>query len=154
MIVTLAQRPDLIPPVAAWLWDEWGRHKGRTVAMVEARLAARQATTGPEQTFVRLHGGVPVATASLVHDDLDPRPDLTPWLASVYVDPPHRGKGHAVPVILAVEAAARTAGIATLWLHTEHAAGLYKRLGWVPVGNEVDHGHPVMLMRRDLTVPS
>jgi hypothetical protein len=31
-----------------------------------------------------------------------------------------------------------------------HAANLYAALGWQAVGPEVDHGHAVTLMRRDL----
>lgn len=152
-ITTVLARPDLIPPVARWLWMEWGRNKGRTLERVAERLRSRTATMGPEQTWVVLDGDTPVATASLVHDDLDDRPELTPWLASVYVDPPHRGHGHAARLVRAVEAAARAGGTATLWLHSEHAAGLYAKLGWTPVGQEDDHGHTVTLMRRDLTVP-
>ncbi len=149
-IVTTASRPDVIPAASAWLWEEWARHKGRTAAQVEARMASRKATAGPEQTFVVLEDGIPVATASLVHHDLDPRPELTPWLASVYVDPPFRGRGHAERLVRAVEDAARAGGVRRLWLHSEHAVGLYAKLGWIADGPEVDHGHPVTLMHKDL----
>lgn len=149
-IANLAAHPDLLPIVAKWLWQEWARHKGRSIEQVITRLAARQATLGPEQTFVVLDRDTPAATASLVHHDLDPRPDLTPWLASVYVDPAYRGRGHAVRLVHAVEAAAMAGGIRRLWLHSEHAAGLYAKLGWIADGPEVDHGHAVTLMHRDL----
>ncbi len=149
-IVTVAERPDLAATVAPWTWEEWGRRKGRTLAQVTSRMLARRAAIGPEQHFFLLDNGAPVATASLVHDDLDERPDLTPWLASVFVQAPHRGRGHAVRMVRAVENACVTAGIPTLWLHTEHAAGLYARLGWEAVGPADDWGHAVTLMRRDL----
>jgi GNAT superfamily N-acetyltransferase len=148
-IVSLNDRPDAIPTVASWLWHEWGRRKGRTIEMVTVRLTER-ATSGFEETFVCLSGDVPVATASLVNADLDSRPDLSPWLAGVFVDPPYRGQGHAAALVRRVEAAARAAGITTLWLHTEHAAGLYAKLGWQPVGPEMDHQFAVTLMKRGL----
>jgi hypothetical protein len=91
-IVTIFQQPTVIRQVAQWLWAEWACRKGRTLDMVIGRLDARAASGGPEQTFVVLDGGVPVATASFVAEDLPSRPDLTPWLASVFVDPPHRGR--------------------------------------------------------------
>lgn len=147
MIVSIQQRPDLIPAAASWLWAEWARRKGRTLAMVTARLAAR---AEPEQTFVALLDGVPVATASLVNADLDTRPDLSPWLASVFVDPPFRGQGHAAALVRRVEDAARAQGVGTLWLYTQHAAGLYAKLGWETVGPEMDRGISVTLMRRTL----
>src|SRR4051794_35805744 len=146
-IVSLTDRPDLIPVVASWLWQEWGRRKGRTIGMVAARLTER-ATDGFEQTFVCMDGHTPVATASLVKADLDSRPELSPWLAGVFVDPPFRGHGHAIALVRQVEDAARAAGIATLWLHTEHASGLYEKLGWETNGPEMDHQFAVTLMKR------
>ena len=149
-ITTTAARPELIPEVSGWLWREWGIRRGRTRDDVAALLLARVAAQGPEQTFVLLDGGQPAATASLVHHDLDPRPDLSPWLASVYVHPPFRGRGHTPRVVGAVEASARAAGIATLYLDTNTAAPLYARLGWVAFAVSTDRGAIVTLMRRDL----
>ncbi len=149
-IVSLSSRPDLIPAVASWLWEEWGRRKGRTIEATTARLTDRLAVSGLEQTFVRLAGDRAVATASLTRADLDSRPDLTPWLAGVFVDPAFRGLGHAAALVRAVEDAARAQGVGTLWLHTEHASGLYAKLGWIAVGPEIDVRFAVTLMRRDL----
>jgi GNAT superfamily N-acetyltransferase len=149
-IVTTAARPELIPVVSPWLWREWGIRRGRTLEQVAASMARRVALQGPEQTFVLLDGGVPAATASLVHHDLDPRPDLTPWLASVFVHPEFRGRGHAPLMVRAVEASARAAGIATLYLDTNTAAPLYARLGWAVFGESVDLGEAVTLMQRAL----
>jgi GNAT superfamily N-acetyltransferase len=149
-IVGLAEQPALLPVVGTWLWEEWAKRKGRTLEQVIGRLATLRATAGPEQCFVVLDGDTPAATASLVHHDLDPRPELTPWLAGVYVDLPFRGRGHAARLVRVVEAAATAGGVRRLWLHTEHAAGLYAGLGWIADGPEVDHGHAVTLMHRDL----
>jgi GNAT superfamily N-acetyltransferase len=150
-IVTIRQNPDLIPQVAHWLWEEWARRKGRTLDMVTDRLVVRAAAEGPEQTFVVVDGGVPLATASLVVADLASRPDLTPWLASVFVDPSHRGHGHAARLVRRVEEAARAASTQVLWLYTGDAEGLYAKLGWETVGAEIDHAVPVTLMRRRLS---
>jgi GNAT superfamily N-acetyltransferase len=63
----------------------------------------------------------PVATASFVAADLASRPDLTPWLASVFVDLPYRGRGHAALLVRRVEDAARAAKTETLWRYTPDA---------------------------------
>jgi GNAT superfamily N-acetyltransferase len=149
-IVTTAERPDLIPEVSLWLWREWGVRRGRTQAQVAEAMASRVAAVGPEQCFVLLDGGRPAATASLVHHDLDARPDLTPWLASVFVHPEFRGRGHAPRVVRAVEASVKAAGIASFYLDTNTAAPLYAGLGWMTIGQSVDLGEVVTLMRRDL----
>ena len=149
-IVNLRDEPVLVPIVASWLWHEWARLKGRTIEHVRARLTMRITSVGIEETFVRLKHREPVGTASLVRADLETRPDLTPWLASVFVAPEFRGENHAPPLVRRVEDAARAAGIGTLWLHTEKAEGLYARLGWQTVGQETDHNVAVTLMKRSL----
>jgi GNAT superfamily N-acetyltransferase len=149
-IVTTAERPDLIPEVSLWLWREWGVRRGRTQAQVAEAMAGRVAAVGPEQCFVLLDDDRAAATASLVHHDLDARPDLTPWLASVFVHPEFRGRGHAPRVVRAVEASVKAAGIASFYLDTNTAAPLYAGLGWVTIGQSVDLGEVVTLMRRDL----
>jgi GNAT superfamily N-acetyltransferase len=60
--------------------------------------------SGPEQTFVLFDQDRPVGTASLAHDDLAARRDLTPWLAGVLVEPAFRGRGYATALVRRVEA--------------------------------------------------
>lgn len=148
-LTTIAARPDLAPVVARWIWEEWGRPNGRPIERTLGRVASRTAQVGLEQCFVVLEGDTPAGTASLVAEDSDSRPDLTPWLASVFVDPAFRGRGHARVLVTAVESAARGAGVPTLWLFTETAASLYAALGWIPAGEIVEKGRPQALMRRD-----
>ena len=116
VIVRTADRTDLVPVVARWLWEEFSRQSGRPLERVHERIAASTATCGPPQTFVLLVDDRPIGTASLVDHDLDTRPDLTPWLAGVFVVPEARGRGHAARLIGAVEAAGRAAAIPSLWL--------------------------------------
>ena len=77
-IVALNERPDLAPLVAEWLNAEFGHARGPSL---EQRVEHLRAQASPEQTFVLCDNGIPVATASLVINDLPSRPDLTPWLA-------------------------------------------------------------------------
>ncbi len=107
---------------------------------------------GPTACFVAFEGGEPAGTASLVRQDLESRPDLSPWLAGVFVAPGFRGRGLATRLVRHVEAHAAAAGIPALWLYTAAADGLYARLGWQGAGQAVDpgSGKPVRLMRREL----
>lgn len=147
-IATLAERPDLLPTIARWLRDH---HDPRVPLMrFAARIGERVSPLGPEQCFILLAAGSPIGTASLTRDGLDSRPDLTPWLTNVFVAPAFRGNGYARRLVSAVEAAARTATIPTLWLYTRAAERLYAPLGWRLVGVELCEGDPVTLMRRDL----
>lgn len=150
-MVTVADRPDLVPVVALWRWHEFGRPAGRTLAQTEARVAASVSLSGPPRTFVLLVDGEPVGTASLTATDLEERPDLTPWLASVFVAPEARGQGYAAHLVAAIEEACRAAAVPTLWLYTNGAERVYARIGWRTVEVvERDGKDPVTLMRRDL----
>lgn len=149
-IIGIADRPDLAPLVAGWLWEAFWRDDGHTVAEVEAVIAAGTATRGPPQTFILLLDGAPAGTASLAAQDLDSRPDLTPWLAGVYVLPEARGHGLAQALVGAVEDAARAAGIRTIWLYTRKAERVYLRGGWQTVEYFTHHGVQAALMRREL----
>jgi GNAT superfamily N-acetyltransferase len=149
-VVHIADRLDLAPAVAAWVWQEWGRHGGHTLAEETGWIAGHDARSGVNQCFVVVEDGVAAAVATLEEADLDERPDLSPWLANVFVAPGHRGRGHAARLVRQVEATARASGVARLYLHTESAAGLYVRLGWTEIGHATHRGHPVTIMARDL----
>jgi GNAT superfamily N-acetyltransferase len=152
LIVRIADRPDLVPIVAGWLWHEWWHQDGYTLEQTHDAVAASVSPSGPPQSFVLLVDGKPIGTASLVAHDLDERPDLTPWLAGVFVIPEARGRGHVVHLIEAVEAACRFAAIPVVWLYTAGAEHVYARAGWHSVETIQRLGRrPVTLMRRDLT---
>ena len=109
-IVRIAERPDLVPMVAQWLWDEWHLDAGDSFEAIRDAVAASVSPSGPPQTFVLLVDNRPVGTASLVAHDLDERPNLTPWLAGVLVIPEERGRGHVIHLIQAVEV-----GVSICW---------------------------------------
>lgn len=149
-IVTIAERPDLAPLVAGWLWNAFWRGYGHTLAYVHDLVAGAHARHGPPQCFVLLLGDEPAGTASLLPADLDERPDLTPWLGGVFVRPASRGQGHVGLLIEAVEAAARDAGTGTLWLYTRTAERVYARAGWTLVEHFPYRGSQAALMQRTL----
>lgn len=152
-IVMIADRPDLVPTVASWLWGEFWRYDGFALEETAAAVSAATARLGPPQTFVLLEGGTPVGTASLATDDLDERPDLTPWLAGVFVIPAARGLGYATRLIGAVEAACKSASIPSAWLYTNTAERLYERAGWRTMQAVARQAKPtVMLMRKDFAI--
>ncbi len=154
VIVTTAERPDLVSVTARWRWEAFAQGQGRSLAEVTAAEAAGAATTGPmPRTAVLLVNDEPVGMASLAAHDLDSRPDLTPWLAGVFVAPHARGRGYAARLVAAVEAEAVARGIPTLWLYTRNAEGLYARIGWRTVETFTYRERRYALMRRDLPAP-
>jgi GNAT superfamily N-acetyltransferase len=148
-IVAVSDRPELAPVVATWLIAEFGYPGGRTVEELTARIL--EPPTGPEESFVLFDQDRPVGTASLAHDDLASRRDLTPWLAGVFVEPAYRGRGYATLLVRQVEAFASASSVPVLWLYTWTAESLYATLGWKRVGTETNRGAEVVLMSRRLS---
>ncbi len=152
-VTTLARRPDLLPIVTDWVWREWWQREGLSFAETQARYAECLASVGPPQTFVLLSGDVPVGTASLARQDLEQRPDLTPWLAGVFVVPERRRRGYVTHLLAAFDKACAEASIETAWLYTSTAERVYRRAGW-DVAEIVQRPDkwPVTLMRRTMGI--
>lgn len=151
-IVTTKDRVDLVPVVAQWLWNAFWQTSGKSFdQLLEAAHRSSRSTAVIPQTFVLLSGDEPVGTASLIGSDLESRPDLSPWLAGVFVTPAHRGRGLAALLVRAAEDAARNEHVSPVWLHTKSAERVYARLGWRRVGFVQDGDRLSALMRRDLT---
>ncbi len=150
-ITAVSDHPELAPVVAAWLVDAFGNPDRRTADEMTTLILAPP--VGPEETFVLFDQERPVGTASLAHRDLETRPDLTPRLAGVFVQPAFRGRGYATALVRRVEAFASAASVPALWLYTWTAEPLYARLGWRRAGLEMDQkrGREVVLMTRPLS---
>ena len=150
-IVSTSERPDLVPVTVQWRWDAFFSDAGQPFDefLDEAHQVAAQALPMP-RTLVLLADGEPVGTASLAAADLEERPDLTPWLAGVFIAPHARRRGYAARLVAAVEDEAARAGFATLWLYTRTAERIYARIGWRTVERLEHNGHTVALMRRTL----
>jgi len=149
-IASVSKQPELAALVAEWRVSAFFDHPGRYTVREMTALILRP-PGGPNETFVLFDNGRAVGTAGLMRSDLESRPDLTPWLGGLYVEPAFRGRGHATALVRQVEEFARAASVSTLWLYTLNADGLYLRLGWQHAGTEHEDGRDVMLMRRDLS---
>ncbi len=147
-ITTISHQPALAPLAAAWLQEAFEHPGGRTL---EERIALILAPpVGPEETFVLFEDSRPVGTATVAHEDLAARPDLTPWLTGVFVDPAFRRRGYGSALVRRAEEVASTSSVETLWLYTWTAEPLYAQLGWQRVGVEESRGREVVLMMRRL----
>ncbi|MEA3207180.1 MAG: hypothetical protein QOE70_237 [Chthoniobacter sp.] len=147
----LRDRPDLFPLLAQWIWDEWGHLLvQRSAQEFEAWLRTAKRGPGVPTTLIWLESGEPVGTVSLESDDMEIRRDLSPWLASLYVVPAHRGRGLGRALVQAAVEEARTAGVPTLYLYTPGQEGFYTALAWERLETSAYCGVPVTIMRRRL----
>lgn len=150
MIVAVSDRPELAPLVAAWRVAAFFDYPGGYTVERMTELIL-EPSVGPKETFVLFDQDEPVGTAALIRSDLETRPDLTPWLAGLWVQPAFRRRGHATALVRQVEAFAAAASVPVLWLYTATAEPLYARLGWERAGLEQEGSHEVVVMRRALS---
>ena len=141
-IQRLAALPDAASTAALWFYAEWGhRYPGRTPDMAIALFRQRANADRMPIAWIATDGLVPVATASLMEVE-KPDDEPGPWVGGVYVVPSHRGRGLALRLMAALEAAAPGLGAKRLLLSAA-APALYLRLGYRPTG-ALKNGEPVM----------
>jgi GNAT superfamily N-acetyltransferase len=147
----LADHPELVSILGRWLLDEWGHLLSDPTpegAVRQYREWCRK--DGLPLSLVAFDEGEPIGMASLRFHEMETRPRLEHWLASVYVVPERRGNGVGSALVAAAEEAARTFGVERLHLFTPDKAAFYTRLGWSLVEVVPYKGQPVRIMKKEL----
>ena len=132
---------------AAWsyLYTNWDSAK----ALAEFRP---QKTDGSLPATLVLREDEQVAgSVSLHYGDCEACTGLDPWLASLYVFPEFRGRGHAGRLIEAAIQFAEAAGEKEIHVFTESAADLFQRYGFQTLERTMLHGKPIEILWRGLS---
>ena len=154
----LADHPTAIPTLACWHHEQW-KHLNPGDS-VEQRIGRLQAHLGKEQiptTFVAVSPSKPLGpqanqenilgSASLIAHDMDTHPELSPWLASVFVAPHARRQGIGTALIRRVIQETRALGLPQLYLFTTpDKKQFYSRLGWSLIERTRYRGYQQILM--------
>jgi N-carbamoylputrescine amidase len=143
----LAAHPDLVPVIAEWHWRD---AESRPLDFWIRCHAAEARHEGIPRAWVGFVDAEPVGSVSLVERNMDTRPDLSPWLAALWVRPEHRGQGVGAALVRRCEEEARRLGTNRLYLYTRQATGFYAGLGWSVVSEEEYEGEPAAVMVREL----
>ncbi len=148
----LADCPEQLDTLAAWHHTEWQHlNPDDTVKKRMERMRTHVAYRQVPVTLVAFDGDTVLGSASLVECDMHEHRELSPWLASVYVDPPHRGRGVGSMLVRQVTAEARQLGFAEFYLFTPDREQFYTRLGWQLHERTTFRGLDVVIMKLDLT---
>lgn len=149
----LKNHPNTIPALAH-IWHEVLGKIWVPDVLVE-RVITRFAEHLNEQalpiTFVALDGDLPVGMCSLREND-GIRPDLTPWLGSLVVDPKYQKQGIGKMLIDVTVRQAKELGFEKLYLFAFDPTipEYYERLGWSQICMDEFKSHPVTIMEVEL----
>ena len=150
-ILDLKQAPGYLALLAQWHQDEWAYlNPGESLAQRLDCMQAYFSDTLIPSTFIAQSEAGLLGSAALIENDMDSRPELSPWLASVFVAPAYRNAGVGGALVRHVMQTAARSGIQTLYLFTPDRAAFYEKLGWQCLGEEVYRGHRVSLMQVEL----
>jgi GNAT superfamily N-acetyltransferase len=147
-IIPLKDRPEAIPVIAKWRFDQWGHQiPGSSLETFTQFLRKGLDGDGLPQTWIAVSSGRVTGVASLAEQDMHTHQDLSPWLVGVYVDKAARRRGIGSTLVSTVVERATEMGIETLWLFTPDQERFYRRLGWQSVERAHYRGEDVVIMK-------
>jgi GNAT superfamily N-acetyltransferase len=137
-ISDLRQRPEFFDIVADRIWRASWKEIGYPLEYITGRLHENLNAEPLPIALIAHNGAEFLGTASVIASDLEERPQLTPWVAAVWVEPHARSRGVGGAL---VERAARDCfalGMVRAYLCARPAlTGFYERLGWIAVERDV-----------------
>jgi predicted N-acetyltransferase YhbS len=128
-VIHLFESPEHLPLVAGWIYDEFWRDTPRhSPASLEQLLRQAKRRDAIPISLLAMRDDVPVGTVNLIENDDDSRPELTPWLAALFVAPQWRRQGVGSLLVQSAKQHARGMGIDALYLGTDNPK-FYERFG-------------------------
>lgn len=125
-IVRLRDCPELLERLALWFHEKWGIDLD---AYRDSMTASLSTITGVPGWYAFIDGDRICGGAGIIENDFHDRPDLTPNLCALYVEPDRRGEGIAGALLSFICEDMKGNGIDTLYLVTDHTS-FYERYEW------------------------
>lgn len=155
VIQDLKTCPQNLDMLAQWHHHEWASlNPGQTLQQRISNMQLYLNNDFIPSTFVALdtcqknhQHNRPLGSAAIVDSDMTTRSNLSPWLASVYVEENNRKKGIGSQLVEYVMLQAKNNSIRSLYLFTPNNSHFYQRLGWSIIEKTNYHNSDVCIMR-------
>jgi len=150
-IIDLRTATHHIPTLAQWHHDEWSYLNPG--ASVENRIEKMRSYLGENvipTMLIAVEGDELLGSAALIARDMDTKPELSPWLANVYVGSDKRGLGIGAQLVLAIMELAKQNRFSRIYLFTPDQENFYAKLGWKFFSQEDYRNSPVTIMQLNL----
>ena len=125
-IIRLTDAPHNLERMARWFHEKWGIPLSAYKESMQNCLSGGLAV--PEW-YVAVENDRIIGGAGVIENDFHDRPDLTPNVCALFVEPDRRGEGIAGAILEFICKDMKERGIGTLYLVTDHTS-FYERYGW------------------------
>ena len=112
-----------------WFWLEWPEET-KSLANAEAIFSRCAKKDSLPVALVKMRGGLPIATVSLLETSVHSHPHLRPWVAALFVLPQHRHKGIGMKMVAAAAGKAHGLGFEAVYIGISDARAVYENAGW------------------------
>jgi N-acetylglutamate synthase-like GNAT family acetyltransferase len=147
-ISDLRQRPEFFDHVADRIWRAWWQADGHPLDYISGRLRENINAAPIPFALVAHDGEAFLGTASVIASDLAERPELTPWVAAVWVEAQARRHGVGAALVNRATLDCFALGVSRAYLCARpQRAGYYERLGWIAIDREVGQYRLSVLIR-------
>ena len=137
-ITDLRERPEFFDTVARRIWQAWWEAEGASLDYICGRLRENMSEVPIPFALVAHHGGAFLGTASVIASDLAERPQLTPWVAAVWVEQEARGHGIGAALVERAVKDCFALGMVRAYLCARpRMLAFYERLGWTLLERQV-----------------
>src|SRR5258707_10971185 len=153
-ISDLRQRPEFFDIVADRIWQAWWRADGHPLDYISGRLRENMNATPIPIALVAHDGKSFLGTASVIVSDLPERPQLTPWVAAVWVEAHARRRGVGGALVNRATRDCFALGLARPYLSARpQRTAFYEGLGWSSIEQDVGPHHLSVFIRDENPEP-
>jgi N-acetylglutamate synthase-like GNAT family acetyltransferase len=147
-ISDLRQCPKFFNTVADRIWQAWWQPNGYPLEYISTRLRENMDATPIPFALVAHDGERFLGTSSVIASDLEERPQLTPWVAAVWVEEDARRHGVGEALVNCAAQKCIALGIPRIYLCARpRMTGFYERLGWTMIERDVGPNHQSVFVR-------
>jgi N-acetylglutamate synthase-like GNAT family acetyltransferase len=147
-ISDLRQQPAFFNAVVDRIWRAWWEVRGYPIEYIAERLLETMNAAPIPFALVAHAGAKFVGTVSVVVSDLLERPQYSPWVAAVWVDPEYRKHGAGAALVERAVRASFFLGIDRAYLcASRERRDFYAKRGWTRIEEDVGEGRLTVLTR-------
>ena len=141
-ISDLRQRPEFFDTVADRIWQAWWEPEGYPLDYISGRLRENMNTMPIPFAVIAHDGEALLGTASVIESDLAERPQFSPWVAAVWVEPEARGRGIGAALVERATQNCFALGVSRAYLCARpRLSRFYERQGWTILERKVGSRH-------------